>query len=54
MKKELLQIRIDEELLNQMKINAKNQALTFNLKNILPLYESMYEKTIESFHAKEK
>ena len=44
----------DEELLNQMKINAKNQALTFDLKNILPLYESMYEKTIERFHAKEK
>jgi N-acetyl-alpha-D-glucosaminyl L-malate synthase BshA len=39
----------NENLLQQMKINAKKQALKFDLKNILPLYEKMYEKTIEKF-----
>lgn len=39
----------DEKLLAQMKINAKEQALRFDLKHILPIYIKMYEKTIADF-----
>ncbi|MGZ5193091.1 MAG: N-acetyl-alpha-D-glucosaminyl L-malate synthase BshA [Kaistella sp.] len=39
----------NEELLAEMKINAKKQAIKFDLKNILPLYEKMYESTLERF-----
>lgn len=39
----------DEDLLAQMKQNAKDKARTFDLKNILPLYEKMYETTIAEF-----
>ena len=39
----------DENLLSQMKKNAKEQALRFDLKNILPLYEKMYEHTLANF-----
>ena len=39
----------DENLLTQMKKNAKEQALRFDLKNILPLYEKMYEHTLAIF-----
>lgn len=42
----------DEELLNQMKSNAKAQAMKFDLKNIIPLYEKMYKDTIEHFKQK--
>lgn len=40
----------NEELLAEMKINAKKQAIKFDLKNILPLYEKMYESTLERFN----
>jgi len=39
----------NEELLTQMKKNAKDQAIKFDLKNILPIYEKMYRTTIENF-----
>ena len=39
----------DDNLLTQMKKNAKEQALRFDLKNILPLYEKMYEQTLSNF-----
>lgn len=39
----------DENLLAEMKKNAKEQALRFDLKNILPLYEKMYENTLSNF-----
>lgn len=39
----------DENLLTQMKKNAKDQALRFDLKNILPLYEKMYDDTLSNF-----
>lgn len=39
----------DEKLLAQMKKNAKEQAMRFDLKNILPLYEKMYENTLTNF-----
>lgn len=43
----------DDILLNKMKENAKKQALKFDLKNILPLYEEMYRRTLENFHPEE-
>lgn len=39
----------DDKLLAQMKKNAKEQALRFDLKNILPIYEKMYETTLNNF-----
>ena len=39
----------DENLLAQMKKNAKEQAMRFDLKNILPIYEKMYEETLTQF-----
>ena len=39
----------NEELLIQMKKNAKEQAVKFDLKNVLPVYEEMYRITIENF-----
>lgn len=39
----------DEKLLQKMKKNAKNQAIKFDLANILPVYEKMYEETIKQF-----
>ncbi len=39
----------DENLLATMKKNAKEQALKFDLKNILPLYEEMYANTLSNF-----
>lgn len=39
----------DEKLLAEMKKNAKEQAIKFDLKNILPLYEDMYRKTLDEF-----
>lgn len=40
----------DDELLQQMKVNAKKRALLFDLHNIIPVYEKMYETTIEKFN----
>jgi hypothetical protein len=34
-----------------MKLNAKAQAIKFDLKNILPIYEKMYEETLNKFHS---
>lgn len=41
----------DEKLLAQLKKNAKEQAIKFDLKNILPIYEKMYEETLNRFHS---
>lgn len=41
----------DEKLLAEMKENAKEQAIKFDLVNILPVYETMYKKTLEDFEA---
>ncbi|HAV02618.1 MAG TPA: N-acetyl-alpha-D-glucosaminyl L-malate synthase BshA [Chryseobacterium sp.] len=43
----------DNELLARMKRNAKAQAIKFDLKNILPLYEEMYQQTLDEFRAKQ-
>ncbi|NAW50960.1 N-acetyl-alpha-D-glucosaminyl L-malate synthase BshA [Elizabethkingia argentiflava] len=37
---------LDPELLAQMKINAKENAMKFDISNILPLYEDLYKKAI--------
>lgn len=42
----------DENLLSEMKKNAKEQAVKFDLKNILPVYEAMYERTLADFKHK--
>ena len=39
----------DENLLAEMKINAKEQALKFDLQNVLPVYEKMYADTLATF-----
>lgn len=39
----------DDDLLARMKQNAKEQAEKFDLQNIIPLYEDMYEKTMKNF-----
>lgn len=39
----------DETLLAEMKKNAKEQAMRFDLKNILPIYEKMYDETLAQF-----
>ena len=39
----------NEDLLATMKVNAKTQAMKFDLKNILPIYIEMYETTIAKF-----
>ena len=40
----------DDKLLSKIKKNAKARALEFDLVNILPIYEKMYEETLEEFH----
>lgn len=39
----------DEKLLEKMKNNAKLQAERFDIKNIIPVYEKMYENTLKNF-----
>jgi len=39
----------DENLLAEMKINAKEQALKFDLQNVLPVSEKMYADTLATF-----
>ena len=41
----------NDELLLEMKNNAKKQAIKFDLKNILPLYEQMYDETLRNFNS---
>ncbi len=42
----------NDDLLQQMKHNAKQQAERFDIKKILPLYEDMYVRTLEEFQNK--
>lgn len=44
-----IKILKNNDLLMKMKANAKAQALTFDLPNIIPQYEEMYEKTLKNF-----
>lgn len=49
MAKHTLKILKDDNLLAEMKHNAKEIALSFDIKKIIPLYEKMYEETIAAF-----
>lgn len=49
-----IKILSDDHLLSQMKHNAKQQAIRFDLKNILPQYEELYKETIEEFKRKKQ
>ncbi len=42
----------DDHLLEKMKKNAKQQAIRFDLQNILPIYEEMYAGTLKEFQNK--
>jgi glycosyltransferase involved in cell wall biosynthesis len=42
----------DAELMKKMKTQALQQAHRFDIKNILPLYEEMYQETLVKFHKK--
>ncbi len=47
-----IKLLTDEGLLQEMKQKAKARAMEFDLVNILPLYERMYEGTIKNFQTK--
>ena len=44
-----IKVLSNDDLLEKMKYNAHQQALRFDIKNIIPEYELMYQKTIETF-----
>ncbi|MBU2921331.1 N-acetyl-alpha-D-glucosaminyl L-malate synthase BshA [Winogradskyella psychrotolerans] len=44
-----IKILSDVETLKQFKANAKAQSQKFDLRNIVPMYESVYEKTLKQF-----
>ena len=45
---ELLQ---DEQLLQQFREGARMQAASFDISNILPIYESLYQKVVEGYRS---
>jgi len=44
-----LKILSDTETLNKFKANAKVQSKKFDLHNIVPMYEAIYEETLKKF-----
>lgn len=46
MSKNAIKILVDETVLKQFKINAKEQAKTFDIHQIVPQYEAIYQKTL--------
>uniref|UniRef100_UPI0039A56766 N-acetyl-alpha-D-glucosaminyl L-malate synthase BshA n=1 Tax=Ornithobacterium rhinotracheale TaxID=28251 RepID=UPI0039A56766 len=44
MAQKAIELLSNDELLAEMKINAKKRAYDFDIKNILPLYENLYQK----------
>ena len=46
MSKNALYILKDEETLQQFKTNALIQAKKFDIENIVPLYEALYQRVI--------
>ncbi|WP_282042702.1 N-acetyl-alpha-D-glucosaminyl L-malate synthase BshA [Winogradskyella flava] len=49
MSKNALKILKDPEVLKKFKANAKAQSLKFDLHNIVPMYEDIYEETLKQF-----
>jgi N-acetyl-alpha-D-glucosaminyl L-malate synthase BshA len=45
-----IRILENDVTLNQFKIQAKEQAMNFSLKTVLPQYEDLYNEVIEKFH----
>lgn len=52
MSADAIKILSDENLLQRMKENAKKQAIRFDIKNIIPQYETMYEQVLVDFNKK--
>ena len=52
MSADAIKILSDENLLQRMKENAKKQAICFDIKNIIPQYETMYEQVLVDFNKK--
>ncbi|BCY29086.1 N-acetyl-alpha-D-glucosaminyl L-malate synthase BshA [Flavobacterium okayamense] len=48
MSENAIKVLENEDLLNQFKSNALNNATLFDIKNILPLYENIYNKALQS------
>ena len=46
-----IKILSDTKTLNQFKANAKTQSKKFDLHNIVPMYENIYEETLKTFMA---
>lgn len=46
-----LKILKDDNVLSQFKNNAKTQSKKFDIHNIVPMYEAIYEETLEAFLA---
>ncbi len=46
-----LKILKDDNVLKQFKNNAKTQSRKFDIHNIVPMYEAIYEETLETFLA---
>lgn len=49
MAQKAIELLKNENLLASMKMNAKKRAYDFDIKNILPLYENLYQKVNEEF-----
>ena len=52
MSADAIKILSDENLLQRMRENAKKQAIHFDIKNIIPQYETMYEQVLVDFNKK--
>ena len=52
MSADAIKILSDENLLQRIKENAKKQAIRFDIKNIIPQYETMYEQVLVDFNKK--
>ena len=46
MSKNAIKILKDDSVLKQFKANAKEQAKTFDIHQIVPQYEAIYQKTL--------
>ncbi len=49
MSENAIKILKDEEVLNQFKTNALSKAKQFDIKNILPMYEELYQKALNVY-----
>ncbi|MFC0604383.1 N-acetyl-alpha-D-glucosaminyl L-malate synthase BshA [Winogradskyella pulchriflava] len=49
MSENAIKILSDVNVLNQFKANAKKQSQKFDLHNIVPMYEDIYEETLKNF-----